>query len=150
MKKSEYEQATVKLAELALKADHENLSAKELGDLLDMHAKFKEARLKIDKESDLLKKVESGAEQLVIRQLRAQEVGAAGGVTITARLAPVKYVPQVADWSKLQAYIAETKDFSLLQKRMSDAAVRERWEDGVILPGVEKFPVYSLSYSRIK
>lgn len=141
---------TQRLTDLALKAEHELLTAKELGELLDMHKRNNIARLRIDKESAELKAIESAAEQLVIKQMRTQEITAAGGQMITAKLNPVKYAPQVGDWPAFYAHIVATNDFSLLQKRVSDTAVRERWEDEKLVPGVEKFPVYTLSKSVVK
>lgn len=51
----------------------------------------------------------------------------------------------VKDWGKLYNHIEKTKDFSLLQKRLGQASYREQVEDGVRIPGVEKFNKKSLS-----
>ena len=56
----------------------------------------------------------------------------------------------VKDWAAVYAHIVETKDFSLLEKRIGKAACKERWEQGVDVPGVEKFPVYKLHESEVK
>jgi hypothetical protein len=150
MKKSELDKLIARLTELKGKADHEHLSAKELGELVDMHKTASVDRLKLDKESEAHKAVETASEQLVIAQLRAQEISAAGGSKIRVALNPVKYAPQIADWTKFYNYIKTTGDFSLLERRPGKAAIAERWEDGVMVPGVEKFPVYTLSKSVVK
>lgn len=47
--------------------------------------------------------------------------------------------PSVKDWNKLYAYIARTKSWDLLQRRMSSTAYRARLEDGKRVAGVESF-----------
>jgi hypothetical protein len=60
-----------------------------------------------------------------------------------------KEVPTVKDWGKLYAMVIKTKDFSLLQRRVSDAAVRERWEAGKKVPGVEAFTTVAVSVTKL-
>ena len=48
-------------------------------------------------------------------------------------------VPNVIDWDSFHAFIAKHKYFHLLQKRTSDAAVRELFDLGKKVPGVEPF-----------
>jgi hypothetical protein len=59
-------------------------------------------------------------------------------------------VPTVQDWQKLWDHIVETRDFSLLEKRVGKAAVKEHWSADEEVPGVIKFPVYKLSKSEVK
>lgn len=52
-----------------------------------------------------------------------------------------KEKPTAGDWSKIYAFIKENDAFDLLQKRLTEKAVELRWEDGITIPGVVKFPV---------
>ena len=61
-----------------------------------------------------------------------------------------KNIPQVQDWEKFYAFVRRTKDFSLLQRRVSEGAVKERWESGKKVPGVEPFNVLSISVTKKK
>jgi hypothetical protein len=55
-------------------------------------------------------------------------------------------VPVITDWSKLETYIREYNAVDLLQKRLTPTAVRLRWEDGIAIPGVERYEETKLSY----
>jgi hypothetical protein len=55
----------------------------------------------------------------------------------------------IKDWKKLFGYCQKTGDFDLLQKRVSIEAVRERWDNGVELPGVERFTRLDLSLTKL-
>lgn len=126
------------------------LSAPQLGELADLYTAKRTERLAADKVAAALKADESAAEAMLIEQMRSQEVTACGGKTIRLALSAPDYVPAVKDWDKYYAYILSTKDFSLLERRPGKAACRERWDDGISIPGVEKFPVYKLSRNEVK
>jgi len=57
-------------------------------------------------------------------------------------------VANVNDWDALYKYIARTKSYDLLQRRVSITAVRERWADKKQVPGVESFTRVSLQVRR--
>lgn len=61
----------------------------------------------------------------------------------------VKDVPSVKDWDALYKHVLKTKDFSLMQRRLADGAVRERWDDGKKVPGVEPFKAVTVSVTKI-
>lgn len=60
-----------------------------------------------------------------------------------------KDVPQVKDWDALHKYIKRTGQFELFQRRLADNAVRERWEAGKEVPGVERFKAVSISLNKV-
>lgn len=57
-------------------------------------------------------------------------------------------LPQVVDWEALHAYIQETGDFHLMQKRPAAAAFRELFQSGIEVPGVEKYTQKSISLRK--
>lgn len=59
-----------------------------------------------------------------------------------------KVVPTVQDWGALHEYIQKTGQFDLLQRRVSDAAVKERWQAGEKVAGVGEFTITTLSISK--
>lgn len=126
------------------------IAAVRLGNIADAYFQTREKRLALDKESDALKKDEAFYQQLLIDQLKLQDITAIGGKLISVKLAPLKNKPHVTDWPEFYKYILKTKDFSLLQRRPGEAAIAERWDDGKVVPGVEKFPVATLSVSKVK
>lgn len=44
--------------------------------------------------------------------------------------------PRLEDYDALVAYMHETKGYDLFQKRLAVTAVRERWDAGIVVPGV--------------
>ncbi len=60
-----------------------------------------------------------------------------------------KQVPQVKDWDKFYAFVKKTGQFDLVQRRLADTAIRERWDNGKEVPGVEAFGAVSVSLNRL-
>lgn len=56
-----------------------------------------------------------------------------------------KSKPTVKNWDAVYAYIRQYDAFDLVQRRLTEAAVKMRWEDGVQIPGIEVFPVDDLT-----
>jgi hypothetical protein len=140
------------IEQLITKADQEEgntLTANELGRLADRWWEVKQERLLADKAAAKLKGTESTLEKILIDQQRAQEINGIGGKVVRVGW-DEKQVPHVTDWPKFYAHIQETGEFDLLERRPGKAACGARWEDGKDVPGVEKFPVYSLTKQGVK
>lgn len=56
--------------------------------------------------------------------------------------------PVIEDWQIFYDYVAKTKQFELLHKRLSSQAFRERWEAGEPIPGSSMSKVWELSVRR--
>lgn len=127
------------------------LSATELATLADKYWTLRQQRLTADKVAEDLKTQESQAEATLLQQMLAQRITAVGGqlVRLTLPTTP-EYKPAVQDWRAVYDHILATGDFSLLQKRVSEAAVKERWQVDAEVPGISRFPVYKLSKSGVK
>lgn len=94
-------------------------------------------RLALQKEVELLKKEEAELSEEIMRLMDEQETTKSAGKVASAALGYNEY-PVVEDWVAFYNYINETKQFHLLQRRVSDAAVKEiiHSEEGVVVPGV--------------
>jgi hypothetical protein len=127
------------------------ISTKELAQRADTYAKIKAQRLAADKTAASFKIEESKAKAFLMETMLAQGITAIGGSVIRLELdsEPVQE-PIVEDWPKLYAHIKKTGDFSLLEKRIGKAAVKEQWENGKKLPGVGSFPVWKLHEHAVK
>ncbi len=105
-------------------------------------------RLALEKQAEDLKLRERMIKDYIIDTLpKSDAEGVAGHVarvTITKR-----QIPSVVDWDKLYAYVRKTKDFSLLQRRLADAAIAERWDDGKEVPGVDRFTLVGVSVTKL-
>jgi hypothetical protein len=120
---------------------------KTLGACADRLYKLREERSKIQKTIDKLEKEEKEIKEHLINTLPKSSADGITGKVARATI-KVKVVPSAKDWSAVYKFILKTKDFSLLGRRLSDAAVRERWEAGKKVPGVEPFNVVSVSVTK--
>lgn len=137
------------LAQMLLNAAEGLLPPEQIGALVDELKKAEAARLAADKVAEALKAAEVTIKLTLIEQMRLAKVGAIGGTAFTATLS-TDVQPTVKDWTKFYAYILKNKAFDLLERRPGKAAVKARWEDGKEVPGVDRFSVDKLSFTKLK
>jgi hypothetical protein len=121
----------------------------EIGILIDTYNAARVHRLAEQKNVDLLEVEEKGLKAELIAALKEGEITAAGGKTAIAKLV-IRNEPAVKSIDDLYRHIRETGHFDLLYRRINTLAVKQRWDQGVVVPGVESYPVESLSLSQIK
>lgn len=56
--------------------------------------------------------------------------------------------PTAKDWPAIYAFIVENDAFDMLQRRLSSTAVKDRWDEGIIIPGIDKFDTWDLSLTK--
>jgi hypothetical protein len=56
----------------------------------------------------------------------------------------------VENWEEFYKYIARTKKFELLQKRLGEGAAQELIDDGKKVPGLGTFTVVKVSLTAVK
>lgn len=115
---------------------------KDIGDCIDrmgaLQFEVNSATLNYQKIIDPLKAEYDAIEEHLISTIpKANLEGAIG--KLFAVIIEHPSFPQVKDWAKLYAYIAKNHAWELLQKRPVVSAFRERWDNKVVVPGVEIF-----------
>lgn len=105
-------------------------------------------RLEVQKIVDDLQARESALREHLIDNLPKSDATGVSGKLARATVT-VKELPRVEDWDKLWAHIKKTGAFELLQKRLANAAVEERWEHNKQVPGVGKFNAVSISLNKV-
>lgn len=120
---------------------------KTLGACIDLMYKLKQERAAIEKTAGAVREQEDELEKHLLETFAKTDLEGARGKLAVAGI-NMSTVPTVKDWDKLYAYILKNKAWDLLQKRASAAAFRERWDDKVIVPGVEVFTVIKLSLKK--
>lgn len=116
--------------------------------LIDEYQRVRADRLAKEKEAKAIKDVERGHMETILEALRESETEAIGGTTHLAKRV-VKDEPIAEDWEKIHAHIQATGEFDLLHRRLTDTAIKARWDDGVEVPGVGAFPVEKLSLTQL-
>jgi hypothetical protein len=102
--------------------------------LKDAKAK-QEERLTADRQAKILKAEEDELKALVMQQMVHSGLTNLSLDGTSARIER-KEKPYIADFTALEGYIVEHRATDLLQKRLTESAVKLRWEDGIVIPGV--------------
>lgn len=125
------------------------LKRQSLAALADMYYTVREKRLAAQKVGELIEKDEGFLREFLIANLPLSDATGIAGklarVSVTA-----SSIPTVENWDAFYAYVKKSNSFDLLQRRVSDKAVMERWEAGKAIPGVGKFTKKKLSISVVK
>lgn len=120
-----------------------------MGKCADKLYELRQKRLAMQKEVDEVAAEEKALKAHIIDNLpKSQASGIAGK---TARVTVVtKEEPQVKDQEAFRKYMNHTKRFDLANKlRPSAPAIRDMWEEGKDIPGVEKFNVVTVSLNKV-
>lgn len=117
-----------------------------VGQAADALHDIRELRLQMQKETDAVKARETEIENWIIEQCQVDTGGA--GLRYRAQV-KVEAKPRIADWAALTYFLWETQAFQLIQKRLSDTAVKELWDANVEVPGVERFLAKKVSVTKI-
>jgi seryl-tRNA synthetase len=112
--------------------------------LIEQLGRLREQRKELEAQADELKKQERELEDSILKQFRSTELESVKTEHYTASRS-VQVKPSVHDWDAFYRYIQETGDFSLLQKRPGEGAVKEHWDHGEEVPGVEPFHLVKLN-----
>jgi hypothetical protein len=120
-----------------------------LPDLIDQYITARAERLMLDKQVEQMKEHEELLKKAIIAKYQEQGLTLLGSNLGVVKLTEADE-PVAQDWVAVWDYIKENNAFELLHKRLTNTAVKERWETGEEIPGVGKQKVYRLSVSGTK
>lgn len=119
----------------------------DLGTAIDKLYELRSQRLNVEKVVKTMKSDELALRVHIKQMLDSINLDGAKGSAATA--AVITSVDPVAkDWLQIYEFIRENDAFDMLQKRLSSMAVKERWESGILVPGIEKFDNWDLSITK--
>lgn len=121
---------------------------KAIGECVDLLYRTREARLQLQRQAERLEEGEKVLRDFFIDHLpKSESTGVAGSI---ARVQiEMKHIPQVDDWTKFYAFVKRNDAFELLQRRLNESAVKERWEDKKEIPGVGIFNTKKVSCTKL-
>lgn len=146
MPKPQYTKKPLANAPRIERKDPEQLT---LADLIDNLYRIKERRTALNRQSEELKVEEMLFQDLIIKALQGRQATAAQGKVARAELR-LKMVPTVVDWDTLYEHITKTQSWDLIHRRVTETAVRARWEQGDNVPGVDRTDVWAISLTKAK
>jgi hypothetical protein len=124
-----------------------DLATMKAGDLVDTLWKLRQERKTIEEGAELIAKEERRIKDFLIDTMPKSSLERLTGKLANATLKR-SVEPAVKDWPAVYKFIVKHDAFDLLQKRSSAPAFRERWEAGVVIPGVEQFHALDISVTK--
>lgn len=119
-----------------------------LGNAIDQMWALREEKRALDAQ---IKTVEADIKALetdMFGLLDAQDTRKAEGKNASVSINE-SVVCNVEDWDALWPWIAKTKNFHLIQKRVSDPGMRELWALKKVIPGTQPFTKRTLSLKSL-
>lgn len=119
-----------------------------LGLCADLYADVREQRLAMEKfVAEGIKARETEIRKHMQQVLAESTDTGASGLVYRVQLVR-KTGLRATDWSQVFAFVQQHGAFEILQKRLSEPAVRELAESGVTIPGVEAYTYDDLSITK--
>lgn len=109
-----------------------------IGPTIDKLHALRESKRKLEAEIKVIETAYSALEEKLIAKLDSEGTERANGKLASASISSL-VVGNVTDWPKFEAFVKKTGSLHLFQRRLSDAAVRELFEQGKKIPGCEPF-----------
>lgn len=121
-------------------------SAAKCADLL---YDIRESRYMLQREVDKFAGQEKLLSDTIIAKLPADDASGITGAVAHAEVTE-KVVPVVEDWDAFYKHVKKTGEFELMQRRLGETAIKERWDAGKAIPGVGRMRVKKVSVTKKK
>lgn len=118
-----------------------------LPDIVNHYISIRAQRLDLDRQAKVVKEQEDDLQKVIISKMREQEMKALGASNGLVKLHESEE-PVAENWEEIWAFIKANDAWELLHKRITTTAVKERWADGIAVPGVGKVTTYKLTVSK--
>ena len=120
------------------------------GACADRLYKIREEVAALNKKVEALDEEKKAIEKKLINELSKDDAGGIKGRLANASITTRK-VPTIKaeNWPAFYKHVLKTKDFSLMQRRLSEKAIQERWDAGEKVPGVDSFTVVKVSVTKL-
>lgn len=129
-----------------------------IGRCADLYHDVRALRLAMQKEVEEVEAFEREVKEHILGNLSKSDDTGAAGLRYRAQIV-MKPVPRVVTsdeagepvdgWQQFWGYVRQTGRFDLMQKRLSDKAIKDMWEAGEVIPGVERFNSLDVSITKI-
>jgi hypothetical protein len=124
------------------------IKIKTVGALIDEMSSIRERRRAIAAEDSELEKTYKALDEELIAAMDAQGTSKSTGKKASASISEI-VVANKLDWMAFMAWMARTKNFQLVQQRVSDPAYRELRTQGKKIPGLEDFTKRSINLRNL-
>ena len=112
--------------------------------LVELHETRSQIK-QLHEQEKVLKLLQNDLDSAIIREMEDQGLDQIANDLCTVSKKK-EIVPTVEDWDVLHQHILDTKQFELLQKRMSATAFRELLQMGTPVPGVKATELTKINF----
>ena len=119
-----------------------------INELIESRAKVKDAIEVLNRELKELNKSKDDLDHQLLSQLDEQCLSRTANDKASVSINEAQ-VPDVQDWDALYEHITKTKDFALLQRRVSSTAYKELLKLGEAVPGVETREIRRINFRSL-
>ena len=112
--------------------------------LVELHETRSQIK-QLHEQEKVLKLLQNDLDSAIIREMEDQGLDQIANDLCTVSKKK-EIVPTVEDWDVLHQHILDTKQFELLQKRMSATAFRELLQMGTSVPGVKATELTKINF----
>lgn len=109
-----------------------------IGDLIDSLHTMREAKRALEAQIKTIEADVLMADEALQERFNAEGIDASRGKLASASIS-TSVVGVPTDWEAFCAWARKKNYMHLFFRRASDPALRELWEQGVVIPGVDKF-----------
>lgn len=110
----------------------------KIGSAIDQMYALREQKRALEAKIEVIQAEYNELEQQLMDKMKAEDTNSGKGKKASVSIT-YSVVGNVTDWDKVYAYVKKTGFFHLFQRRLSDPAVRELFEQGKKIPGCEEF-----------
>jgi hypothetical protein len=105
-------------------------------------------RLSLQREADLLEQEEKALTGQLIDVMNHEKLSMVkeGDDEVILNVSD-EPVASTGAWPLILDYVLENNATDILQKRLTASAVKARWEEGELIPGIEKVRKYTLKFN---
>lgn len=122
--------------------------AKTQGQRVDFLYEAEKHRLEVQRDVEEMKKFIAILEKWFIQELPDTDTTGVAGEVARVQVKQ-KERPSVKDWDAFYTHIKKKGEFELLNRAVNVKSVKERWEAGKEVPGVEKYHYKDVSITKV-
>lgn len=122
---------------------------KTIGACVDLLYEKRDQRLDLSHTVDDMKKDEALLKEHILNEFTKDEINGAKGDVANAAIKKTTVI-SITDWEAALKWVLKHKRYDLLYKNLSTEGVKELWEAGKEIDGVEPFTRIDLSLTKVK
>lgn len=116
--------------------------------LYEQYHTLREKRLALQKEADLIEQQEKDILYSITKEFSEGANGYSHMQDGYLMKASKKDVASAVNWEQILQYVKTTGEVDLLQKRLTESAVKARWDAGLTVPGVERAYKWAITVTK--